>query len=347
MATLLGRLTQFGSFLSQGELLCTQGLTYLLCEYPEARTVMSNEIAAHVHRTMPAELVWAAEVLQPDRARVDIEGQHGESPVVKIEAKLTAPFGTGQLRSYKAHLQGHAKGEEGVLVVLVPAKRAKAIEVTVRGEFALDGPGPWKLVEPGAPVIILGVMSWEEVLAALARIELPRFRSELEQFEGMYRELISTYIAPLTPSELIEWVSNQGVFLKLVDQVTRRLAETGKLLPMGMETLEEDALDEVIVKGYNRRFVCAEGPLPTCYSIGVRHPFDDSLTPVWLRFHKDTVLFADIRNRLESSAFASKLVRSAGHIWLPLDVPTDTDGEQMVNQLVAQVQAVWKTATAI
>ena len=44
--TLLGYLARFGSFSAQSEVLCTQGLTYLLQEYEDARSALATEVAA-------------------------------------------------------------------------------------------------------------------------------------------------------------------------------------------------------------------------------------------------------------------------------------------------------------
>ena len=42
--TLLGHLANLGSFATQSEVLCTQGLAYLLQSYEHARSAMADEI---------------------------------------------------------------------------------------------------------------------------------------------------------------------------------------------------------------------------------------------------------------------------------------------------------------
>ena len=53
--------------------------------------------------------------------------------------------------------------------------------------FKLTGPSPSR--PTNYPNVAIAVVSWDDVLAALGRVESARFRGELEQFEAMYRVL--------------------------------------------------------------------------------------------------------------------------------------------------------------
>jgi hypothetical protein len=66
------------------------------------------------------------------------------------------------------------------------------------------------------------------------------------------------------------------------------------------------------------------------------------MTPIWMRFHKDTGDFSRIRQRIESSDLRTLL--SGGHVWIPLDVPRDVTGELMVEVLVEQADRVLTVA---
>ncbi len=66
--------------------------------------------------------------------------------------------------------------------------------------------------------------------------------------------------------------------------------------------------------------------------------------PIWARFNKTTGHFCDIRDRLEASYLAPRLVRSGGHIWMALDVPLGSDGVQIVNALVVQAEEIVRVA---
>src|SRR5262245_47406437 len=94
-------------------------------------------------------------------------------------------------------------------------------------------------------------------------------------------------------------------------------------------------------KGYQRRYVCrAAGPKGPCFSLGVRDPFKKRMTPFWLRFHHDTPLFAVIRGRLAAPTVSERWVERGGHVWIPLDVPLNADGEQIINALVTQTAEI-------
>jgi hypothetical protein len=60
-STLLGYLARFASFSAQSEVLCTQGLAYLLQEHEEARTALAGEVEerfADVDTGSAAERWW-------------------------------------------------------------------------------------------------------------------------------------------------------------------------------------------------------------------------------------------------------------------------------------------------
>lgn len=76
MRRLLTHLAQFGSFYAQGEVLCTQGLAYLL-EDSGARSAFSALIERRARHPVDADLTWAAGVLQSDGGRPDLEARWG------------------------------------------------------------------------------------------------------------------------------------------------------------------------------------------------------------------------------------------------------------------------------
>lgn len=118
---LLSHLAQFSSFSKQGEVLCTRGLEYLL-ENPGAREALATYLSVRAGVAFNHSVVWRAEVCQKDSARPDLEATTAEGKIVaKVEAKLGAPFGAGQLLSYANDLRDRAGG--GLLMVLVPQRR--------------------------------------------------------------------------------------------------------------------------------------------------------------------------------------------------------------------------------
>ena len=132
----------------------------------------------------------------PSRSgRPDLEACDGDDrPVVKIEAKLGAEFGAGQLRSYIADFQ--RRNCAGLLVVLVPRRRVNEICASTAKDLACTGPGPWRVgVEAECAVL---VMSWEDLLDALRAISSEPFAGDMAQFEGMYLGLNGDVIEPVT-----------------------------------------------------------------------------------------------------------------------------------------------------
>jgi len=337
--TLLGHLAQFGSFLSQGEVLCTQGLTHLLQD-THAKSSFAAEITRRTGVELTGELTWHAEAFQPhDRGRPDLEARSFDDvPLVKIEAKLGAALSADQLYSYASGLQG--RSSSAVLLVLVPRQRTDEARAIVTEAFGPPTDSRWHATD-----VTIAVICWEDVLASLRGGGSERSRHEVEQLEEMYQVLSGLYIAPLAgPEDLAAWRERETDFVNLVERATRRLTTDHRLLPMGVEPLEQvpEGLEPM---GYQRRYVCR--PLAgssSCYCVGARDPFAGSLTPIWLRFNKTTPGFQMIAERLRASHLEPRLLSSSGHVWIPLDLPFRVDDERMVDALVAEAEEVAEVA---
>lgn len=356
MRRLLTHLAQFGSFYSQGELLCTQGLTYLL-ENSDARVAFRDFISNRAGYQVSADLEWRAEVRQQDGGRVDLEGcARGGTPQAKIEAKLGAVLGEEQLTSYLTDLQTRSGG--GLLLVLVPPDRIGEATTVVSRAFTVTGNGPWRLAD--MPDSAIAVITWEEILETLGDVRSVAFEGDLAQFREMYRVLKGDVIEPITDiAEILKWREREGTFVHLVDRVSRRLTQNHNLMPMGKE-----------FDGYQRRYVCRplgnEHPVGAdhwtdrapplgrasagtaqpwpCFSLGIRDPFRSHITPIWLRFHKNTASFSVVRDNLMASSLSHRLVESGGHLWIPVDVQPDTDVQRQIDLLIASAEDVIRVA---
>ena len=331
MDRLLGHLAQFGSFWQQGELLCTQGLAYLLRD-AEGERVFTGLISSATGHSLSPGLSWQAEVRQEDRGRPDLEGRNAEGKaVVKIEAKLGAPFGQGQLESYVSALCSGGQG--GILLVVVPKSRVGEATGYACEHFQIAGSGPWRITRE-AVEIPCAVVTWEDVLDALSAVASERFRDDLSQFHAMYRVFNGDDMEPLTEDvELLAWRDREAWWETLVERVTRALTAPGnQVLPFGVDGSPQP---------YRRRYVCrrVSGEW-SCYSVGTRDPFQGRQWPIWLRFHKGTGHFKEIASRLERSALGAEAVHSQGHLWFELEVPRNADRQTMVEDLAAQVQRV-------
>ena len=333
MDRLLGHLAQFGSFSQQGELLCTQGLAYLLGD-TEGERVLAGWISSATGHSLSPRLSWQAEPRQEDRGRPDLEGRNAEGwPLVKIEAKLGAPFSQGQLESYVSALC--ADGQGGTLLILVPKSRLVEITGYVSALFQIPGPGPW-LVTRGAVEIPCAVVTWEDLLEALSTVASERFRDDLSQFRAMYTVFYG--MVPITDDkQVLAWRDQEAWWETLVGHATRALtAPDDRVLPFGLDGGAQP---------YRRRYVCRlVSRVWSCYSVGTRDPFQNHRTPIWLRFRSDTGHFAEIAGRLQSSDLGPEAVRSQGDLWFPLEVPLNSDREAMTGALVAQVQRILAVA---
>ncbi len=328
---ILGHLAQFGSFSSQGEVLCTQGLAFILRD-PGASSALAAEIARRTGIELSSDLTWRAEVRQEsDGGRPDLEAIVDGVPIVKVEAKLGAALSEGQLMSYCADL--HGRSGTGALLVLCPKQRMDEAENMVSRVFERSAAGRWHSADH--PGVAVGVASWEELFEALSDVEA--VQEDLAQLEDMYKVLTGHDIVPFAShDDLVRWRERESDLVNIVDRVTRDLTTEHRVYPMGVETLllHPEGLE---TKGYHRRYFCRSmGDKMPCFSIGLRDPFKEHTTPIWLRVHGETPGYQELHKRLHSSGLACQLVPSGGNMWFPLEVPLDAGDEEMVKALIDQ-----------
>lgn len=332
--TVAGYLAQSGWLSQQGEVLCTQGLTFLLSD-EGLRAAFGRYLSDRTGVAVGGDVVWLAEARQADNGRPDLEARRREkTPVAKIEAKLGAVVDPSQLESYARDLENR-NGGESVLAVLVPHNRLGEAESVARGAFLADGSGPcWR---PVGRRIAVTVLSWEYVFEVLGSAAEGPVRCDVDQLHGMYLVLAGLDFVPLASiGDLNDWDAQAAEAIKLIDLTTRSLGGPWKLLPIGTEQIPEG--DQLVE--YRRRYVCMSQRVDTpCYSIGVRRPFVTYTTPIWLRFHSNTPGFPDIRsNLLASTDYGPNVVESGGHVWLPLDPSLGVTG------LVERARAIGEVA---
>lgn len=226
-------------------------------------------------------------------------------------------------------------------MLLVPRARKNEVADVARAALpaAVGGSktSAWRS-ESGLMVV---VVAWQEVFDALREAGSWPRGGDLDQLEGMYLGLTTQHVEPLAGlSDLEAWQPRAEELRGLVDKVTRKLqAELRpepKALPFGTDPVSGES-ETTGHRGYVRRYVCAG----RCFSVGLRHPFRDRRSPLWLRVHAATPDFEHIRSRLRASALAPKLVESDGHVWLELDLPTDMPGDAVVEALAARCRAAW------
>ncbi len=322
--TLTGYLARTAAFAQQGELLCTLGLNYLLGDAP-TRDSLAQFLSEKSGLEISYDLSWQPETRHDDGGRADLEGTVEGVTEVIIEAKLGATFGVGQLRSYASHLSAQNPDGFGLLAVLVPKNRLRAVAIVVKEEFALEGDEPpWKVQPLG---IVIATICWEDLFDRLADGVAEIQRCDLEQLRGLYLALAGLDIAPINKSAVLAWRAREDDFKAIVDRASRKLTTDHRVFPL--RQMEAD---------YFCRYVCHHvNDLSPCFSIGLHDPFDPQETPIWMRYHHDTDLFPHIQQRARALA---NPVESGGHLWFPLEVLTDRDSEVVVDNIVAQAEAI-------
>ncbi len=143
--------------------------------------------------------------------------------------------------------------------------------------------------------------------------------------EALLRQSIST---------AADGVSSKKDYEKLVDVVTRQLSREKQLLPM-IEVALKGTHDSHLNANYKHRHICRMfQEKESCYAIGVRDPYDQFETPIWMRIHKKTGYFREILQQLRAAHI--EFVSSGGHIWIPMTVPLNISSEDSIQALVTQ-----------
>lgn len=333
---LLGHLARFSSFSTQGEVLCTQGLAFLLRNSAASKALMTY-LQAGAGTAVSEEVTWLPEAIQRDGGRPDLEARISDGkPVAKIEAKLGALLSDRQLQSYMTDLQDRAGG--GVVLVLVPRHRLSEATALASRAFSLEGDGLFRRIS-NIPGSVVAVTSWDDLLDELGAVSGEPFEGDFAQFRDLYRSLNGDFVEP-APAEG-EWRQDVAIqYVVLADRATRLLTSQSQVMPLGTDDKGEPG-------EYRRRYVCrsAGAEKPSCFSIGVRAPFINHTTPIWLRFHSRTPRFVEIQRRLEASDFARQIVGHQRHIWLPLELPpNETNGELVVRSIAGQAEAIARIA---
>ena len=337
---LLGYLAQFASF-KQAIGSALHAGTGIPAPDVQGRTVgTGRQVKARTGVSIGNGLTWLPEAVQDDGGRPDLEAcTSSEIPTIKIEAKMGATLYPGQLRSYEMDLRRRNSGDS-VLLVLVPKWQVAIVKTVIVETFGPPENEHWRVSKGrSSGSVAVSIISWNELFDTLRGSEGKWFRHELEQLEAMYHVLSGDFIAPLASAEdLKQWEAHEEDFLAIVDRATRRLTTQHSVYPMGPETLDGESHENVPMV-YRRRYVCpCTFDKESCFAIGVRHSFAEWVTPIWMRFRSDTGNFERIRENVERSSV--DFLDSSGHLWIPLHLPFNASGEEMIQAVVEQADEV-------
>ena len=330
---LLGRLAEFRWFSQQGEPAATRALAMLLEDEP-LRMAFVREIEQRSGVPLGAVSYFVAEAVHADGARPDLEGLDDDSkPLIVVEAKFGAHLGEAQIRNYLSDQADRlGKGGTGVLVLLVPSSRVIEAQRVLEASDA-GGTGV--------------VVTWDDCITCCeeAAKELPNateIANDLFQFKAMCTTLGGIVIAPLGNVALgKEWRAREEDLRQIVRLATESFVPAEVRVPFGNEP------------GYeHRRYmpgVRYEGShqgLSSC-SVGIGSRFvEDGLTPFWLRYHRQTIDFAVVKERLSRSSYAAHIRNDDRHLWLPLHADPSMSGNELVQSLEEQIQRIILAASA-
>jgi hypothetical protein len=198
--------------------LATEGLCYLLQEYPEARDALVDALAADlIHQRIRSGITFDSQSRNPnDPWIVDVEGLVGEDVYISIEGKLGAPLQPSQPANYANRL---VKG--GCLLFVSPTWQLRGLraELQKRASAQLtDGSASWHRdtteIEwlPLAGSRRLALASWPALLR-LIRNASGRMPVTLESDLFQLERLVATHeyeLEPWTIEELRDGAAGFG-----------------------------------------------------------------------------------------------------------------------------------------
>jgi hypothetical protein len=264
--------------------------------------------------------------------RLDLEGVDPQGrPRLIIEAKFGHSIGIEQVSRYRIH-QGAELGADldGVLLLLVPTSRLREAQgvmdyARASEESALGGSGRIRLV----------ALSWDSVLDELSAVAGDGSGPvSIAADVGQLRAVCDTLSVWSTPLASFPEVEREGFLRVVVDQLKEHVPATS------LRSLQVRDPDYLLFRYYEVR------ELPgTVFSIGVvpgLAPLDEAV--FWLRFHRKTGGFSEVKRRLRRSAVAEQIREHRGHIWFPLNVDPDLSAPALIDAIVAQVVVILAAA---
>ncbi|MCD9624225.1 hypothetical protein [Rhabdothermincola salaria] len=324
---LLGHLASHAALASQGERLCTVGLAHVLGD-PLVQERFARWIVDEGDVPPLGALTWRAEAFHASAGFVDVEGRRDRTPVVMIEGKLSAPFGDGQLAAY-ARVLAAVGDHDRALLALVPHRSAPA----AREILAAAVPDP-------PAKMAVSVVTWESLFAAL---DGEGRTADVDQLQALYEALRGKYLQPLSGAELAEWRQIRVTLEAIADQVTLQLRPGQRPNPSGREDGEDDEV------GFWYRYISRDTPEKgVSLAVVVRPTAGSRSAPMWVRYSTRTPSYPSIVANLEASdCYGPQLARWAGALWVPLEVPAETEAAEMISTVAEQVAAIDAAAQGI
>ncbi|MBB5999918.1 hypothetical protein [Streptomonospora salina] len=327
---LLGQLAGEGWFMSMGEVAATKSLTWLASD-PGLRAAILAHLGTRAGTDLTSVERFVSEPVHTSGARPDIgmldANRHA---VALVEAKFGAHLTDEQAAAYLEVLDRRSGPHRGALFVLVPPARAGEAQRTLE-----------RTIDPRAEAPAHAVVTWDEWLNVWAAVAEESGDSgllgDLRQLRAMCHTLGAGVVPPLAGTATgRDWQRRASDLATIVDRVTRRFL--GSLRPSDLP-MQGDAVS----KPWAYRYLPMISQ-DTWVQVGVWRKFaDEGLTPFWLMLHKDdkgSGGFQAALQRLMTSELSRKVRRDDRHAWVPLEVPGDAGGPELVGALETNVGAV-------
>ena len=336
---------------SQHEVIATEALTYILQQSDICRRAVEH-LASATGCDLPEISSYQSEIAGENLERPDIVGFTAEGvETLIIEGKFDAGLTDNQPNNYLSRLPTDT---DGLLVFVVPELRVEslwnAVSARASDNYQMSNqrtlPDGAKCVDVSANQKLM-MTSWDKLLNALLqpaqRASAPVIgdilqlislcdRIEGETFKPFgLEELTSTYIA-----------RRNRDFCNIVDTVTQRLLDTGRVSTRGMRATPQ-------IDGYVRyvRFGGDDseigGSIKLDYSAWTEH----EVSPIWLETWAEAN--ADLRSIFKDVALADgvDVFNTKSTTLLPLDIWPGQELSEIVDAAEARISRVLDRVSAL
>jgi len=262
--------------------------------------------------------------------RLDLEGVDPQGrPRLIIEAKFGHTMSTAQMTKYRVHHRRELGGDlDGALVLLVPETRlreAEGIMEHLRKDVETQVEGAGRIT----PV----ALSWVRVLNVLADAapDDPSPNSiagDVVQLRAAC-EALSEWSVPLSSVPEVERQDFLGIVL---DKLKDRLPANA------FNRREVRDADYTVF-----RYWGLPGTEGTVMAIGLTSALGDNAV-FWMRFHKETGNFAEVKKRLRRSLVAEQIREHRGHLWFALPADPDLPLPELIDSLAVQATVILNAA---
>jgi hypothetical protein len=329
---------------SHPENVATEGLLYILRNYPDVWTPLSAWIGL-TGTAIPEPLSFRSQVHEgsdgsiPDLVGIDSSGE----PLLIAEAKFWADLTPNQPATYLGRLPA---GKRALVLVIAPALRLEILWEKLLRNCAVAGLQVGNQTDvahelraaPVGSTHTLALTSWRAVLSILigdadARAD-EDLRSDAEQLSGLCGRMDSTEFLPLTSQDVSRHVGQRvQQFADLVDRAVALLVRDHGASTKGLTTGGAQS-------SYGRYFLIKTLGCFLVYSPPLWARFGE--TPLWLRVKSRDFKVPPGLDEKVHAAFARRPNRVCDHdgsSYVGIDLPIGVETNVVLSEIARQV--VW------